>query len=73
MTLKMFIKWLEENFPQNATLVKTNSRSWFSNEVERISADDLYDMFFLKENPEMKGKPVKKPCLVVFDEDMVDY
>jgi hypothetical protein len=73
MTIKLFIKWLQENFPQDATLVTTNSHAWFNREVEEVRANELSKYFFLKENPEKKGKPVKKPCLVIHDERQCDY
>ena len=73
MTLKLLIKWLQENFPQDAILVKTNSRAWFSCEVEEIRYQDLERMFFLKDNPQKNHKPVEKPCLVLYDEKRYDY
>ena len=73
MTLKNYIKWLENNFPEDAILVKTKSRAWFADEVEKITSEELYDMFYLKKKPEIKGKPVEKPCLVIFDKDSCDY
>ena len=51
MTLKLLIKWLKENFPEDALLVKTNSRAWFGNEVKEIRYKDLEEMFFLKDKP----------------------
>lgn len=73
MTVKLFIKWLQENFPEDALLVKTNSRAWFSREVKDIRPEELPRMFFLKKNPEKNQKPVPKPCLVLHDEDRCDY
>ena len=73
MTVRLLIKWLQENFPQDALLVKTNSRAWFSCEVEEIRYQDLERMFFLKHNPQKNHKPVKKPCLVLHDENRCDY
>ena len=73
MTVRLFIKWLQENFPEDALLVKTNSRAWFSREVEDIRPEELHRMFFLKKNPEKNHKPVPKPCLVLHDDDRCDY
>ena len=73
MTVKLFIKWLKDNFPQDAILVSTNSRAWNNKEVERVKAEELPYMFFLKENPEKNGKPINRPCLVIRDEDRFDY
>lgn len=73
MTVRLLIKWLQENFPQDALLVKTNSSAWFSREVEEIRYQDLERMFFLKDKPEKNHKPVKKPCLVLYDENRYDY
>ena len=73
MTLKDFIGWLLENFPEDALLVRTNSRAWFSREVKDILPEDLHRMFFLKENPEKNNKPVPKPCLVLHDDNRWDY
>jgi hypothetical protein len=73
MTVELFAKWLLDNFPHNAILVKTNSFSWFSNEVERVKAEELPRHFHLKEKPEMNHKPVAKPCLVIYDEKHCDY
>ena len=73
MTVKLLIKWLQENFPQDALLVKTNSLAWFSCEGEEIRYQDLERMFFLKNNPQKNHKPVKKPCLVLYDENRCDY
>ena len=73
MTVELFAKWLLDNFPHDAILVTTNGRAWFSREVERVKKEELPWYFHLKENPEMNHKPVAKPCLVIFDEDRVDY
>ena len=73
MTVRLLIKWLQENFPEDALLVKTNSRAWFSREVEDIRPEELPRMFFLKKNPEKNHKPVPKPCLVLHDDDRCDY
>jgi hypothetical protein len=73
MTVELFAKWLLDNFPHDAMLVTTNGRAWKDTEVERVKAEDLHNFFFLKEEPTMNDKPVKKPCLVIFDEDRCDY
>ena len=73
MTIKHFIKWLQNNFPEDALIVKTNSSSWFSNEVKEIRHQDLEELFFLKDKPEKNHKPVQKPCLVLYDENRCDY
>lgn len=73
MTVKMLVKWLQENFPENATLVRTNSFAWWSCEVEELRPEDLARMFYLKQNPQKNHKPVKKPCLVLHDEKRYDY
>ena len=73
MTVELFAKWLLENFPHDAMLVTTNGRAWFNTEVKRVKAEDLHKFFFLKEEPTMNGRDVKKPCFVIFDEDRCDY
>lgn len=73
MTVELFAKWLLDNFPHDAMLVTTNGRAWFSREVKRVKAEELPRYFHLKKNPEIKGKPVEKPCLVIFDENRYDY
>jgi hypothetical protein len=73
MNVRDFSKWLLETFPEDAILVSTNSLSWHSENVEVLSYKDVANMFRLKIDPQIDGKPAGFPCLVVKDEKKCDY
>jgi hypothetical protein len=75
MTVKLFAKWLLDNFPHDAQLVTINTCGWFNEDIERVKMEDLPRQFYIVENPTKKGQPIKtdKKYLVIYDEKLTDY
>lgn len=70
MNVKNLIDYLKR-FPQDAEVVTTNSRAWFSAEVESVR--DFHEYIYLKKNATKNNKSIGKPCLVIFDKCSFNY
>jgi len=71
-TIKDLIEYLQ-GLPQDAEVVTTNSYAWLSCEVEGVSKENFKRYIHLKDNPQRNGKAVGHPCLVIFDENRINY